>query len=189
MYEDQRSGNIENYNELFGSKDECDDRREEILTSISEDAAEDKNDEKEEKQKVQVGGDGAYNKRLERYLYSTPTKSKDDNDLESPATVATEATTPFKIDNSGEHSDILSVSDSSQDQQDIFRSKDLNTGALIDTAEIPLDSSVVKDIDTANPNISIDSSASIEDLHKITQGIPAISPVLSNEEEEMLVVE
>jgi len=187
MYEDQHSGNIENYNELFGSKDECDDRREEILTSISEDAAEDKNDEKEEKH-VQGGG-GAYNKRLERYLYSTPTKSKDDNDLESPATAATEATTPFKIDNSGEHSDILSVSDTSQDQQDIFRSKDLNTGALIDTAEIPLDSSVVKDIDTANPNISIDSSASIEDLHKVTRGISAISPVLSYEEEEMLVVE
>ena len=188
MYEDERSGNIENYNQIFGSKDECDDRREEILTSISEDATEDKNDDGKEEQQV-LGGGGAYNKRLERYLYSTPTKSKDDNNLESPATATTEASTPFKIDNSGEHSDILSVSDTSQDQQDIFRSKDLNTGALIDTAEIPLDSSVVKDMDTANPNISIDSSASIEDLQKVTQGIPAISPVLSNEEQEMLVVD
>ena len=48
MYEDQRKADIENYDQIFGSKDELDERREEILVSISEDDG-DNNDYEEGK--------------------------------------------------------------------------------------------------------------------------------------------
>ena len=170
LYEEERSVNVENYNEIFGSKDVLDDRREQILVSISEDADDDKDGDKgkekveseaeaeaKEKQDVQVlGGDGLYNKRLERHLntYTTPTKSNDDTDVvSSPA--ETEATTPATPYYDGGE---LSVSDYSDlEGRDIFRSKD-----------------------------------SVQDSHKIgtvEKEVPAIPTVLTEEEEEMLVVE
>ncbi|KAL9188060.1 hypothetical protein ACHAXT_006438 [Thalassiosira profunda] len=75
-YEEMRSVDIENYNEIFGSAGELARRREGILTSISEDEGEEKEAEEEETQEAEekpVGGSGAYQKRLERHTHTTPT--------------------------------------------------------------------------------------------------------------------
>ncbi|KAL7538059.1 hypothetical protein ACHAWF_005981 [Thalassiosira exigua] len=98
MYEEQRSVEIENYNEIFGSKDELSERREGILLSISEEEDGDgdgmsKKEPEQSHEKRAVGGDGAYHKRLERYLYSTPTRTKGEGQVVSPASV-TEVTEP-----------------------------------------------------------------------------------------------
>lgn len=99
MYEEQRSVDIENYNEIFGSAYELADRREGILHSISEDddVVPDKDEEEKEQieeKQVIVGGDGAYHKRLERYQTLTPTSDKSDINIVSPASAVTEATEP-----------------------------------------------------------------------------------------------
>ncbi len=62
-YEEQRSINIENNNEIFGSKDELDEKRMESLGSLSKDNV-------ELASGVQ-GDSGAYHKRLERYRHSS----------------------------------------------------------------------------------------------------------------------
>ena len=87
FYEEQRSIDIENYNDIFGSKDEIVERRDEILLSISEDG-----EEGNEAEDTQVCGDGAYHKRLNRYLHSTPTRNKGSINVISPASAMTEAT-------------------------------------------------------------------------------------------------
>jgi len=90
MYEDQRSVELEFLAE----------RREEILLSISEDddmnhtAAERSEEELIRMEEKQVGGNGAYHKRLGRYLQTTPMKSDGNVIVISPASTMTEATEP-----------------------------------------------------------------------------------------------
>ena len=226
MYEDQRKADIENYDQIFGSKDELDERREEILVSISEDNG-DNNDyeegkdagqnENEENEDVQaLGGDGAYHKRLERYLCSTPTKNREGttNVVSPTPTDATEVETPDRL---GEENEILSVSDySNTESQDIFRPRDTDINAegssepakeQLDTTEVArqltekykLDSLVKvatedseSHIDTGAVDIQTHDSknklTTIEGDHALST-TPAILPVLSSEEEEQLVVE
>ena len=226
MYEDQRKADIENYDQIFGSKDELDERREEILVSISEDDV-DNNDyeegkdagqnENEENEDVQaLGGDGAYHKRLERYLCSTPTKNREGttNVVSPTPTDATEVETPDRL---GEENEILSVSDySNTESQDIFRPRDTDINAegssepakeQLDTTEVArqltekykLDSLVKvatedseSHIDTGAVDIQTHDSknklTTIEGDHALST-TPAILPVLSSEEEEQLVVE
>lgn len=119
MYEEQRSVEIEflaeRRQEILRSISEDDDtndveksddgtflaeRRDEILLSISED--DDTNDvetndngKEQTEEEKQVGGHGgAYHKRLDRYLHSTPTKNKGKINIISPASTVTEATEP-----------------------------------------------------------------------------------------------
>ncbi|KAL3777387.1 hypothetical protein ACHAW5_004216 [Stephanodiscus triporus] len=77
IYEEERS--VENYKEIFGTKDDLVARREEILHSISCDDSEEMVDGSEQTKEKNVGG-GAYHKRRERYLLSTPTGNKGNND-------------------------------------------------------------------------------------------------------------
>jgi len=101
VYEDQRSVDMEFMSE----------RRDEILLSISEEDDKkngvERDDEKDaEKDDAQegtgeesvgdkaVGGEGAYHKRLERYLHSTPSKNTGDISIISPASTVTEASEP-----------------------------------------------------------------------------------------------
>jgi len=104
MYEDQRSIDIENYNEIFGSKDELIERREGILLSISEDddaqerntvegEGEGEGENEHTTEEKQVGGEGAYHKRLERYLTS-PTSNKGNINIISPSSIMAEAMEP-----------------------------------------------------------------------------------------------
>eukprot|EP00580_Thalassiosira_gravida_P017072 CAMPEP_0201675754 /NCGR_PEP_ID=MMETSP0494-20130426/40266_1 /ASSEMBLY_ACC=CAM_ASM_000839 /TAXON_ID=420259 /ORGANISM="Thalassiosira gravida, Strain GMp14c1" /LENGTH=722 /DNA_ID=CAMNT_0048158285 /DNA_START=161 /DNA_END=2329 /DNA_ORIENTATION=+ len=90
VYEDQRSIDMEFMSE----------RRDEILLSISEgddnkiDAEKDDAEEGTGEESVEdkaVGGEGAYHKRLERYLHSTPSKNTGDISIISPASTVTEA--------------------------------------------------------------------------------------------------
>ena len=230
VYEDQRKADIENYDQIFGSKDELDERREEILVSISEDAGDD-NDEEEnnakkedveqnenedkEQKKEDVHSNGAYHKRLERYLYSTPTKNKEgtSNIVSPTSTEATEVETPDRL---GEESEILSVSDySNTESQDIFRPRDTDVNAegssepceeQLDTTEVARQLAQKYELDSLLKVATEDSESHIDtaetgavdtqtnDQKKLTtiEGdyvVPTIMPVLSSEEEEQLVVE
>lgn len=80
IYEEERS--VENYKEVFGTKDDLVARREEILHSISCDDSEEMVKGNEHTKEKNVGGDGAYHKRRERYLLSTPTGNKGNIDVE-----------------------------------------------------------------------------------------------------------
>ena len=99
-YEEERS--VENYKEIFGSKEDLAARRDEILRSISQgDSVEMVEGGEQTKEKKSVGGDGAYYKRRERYLLSTPTGNKGNINIMSPSsglTVATEPATPLSFD-------------------------------------------------------------------------------------------
>jgi len=102
IYETQISVDIENFNEVFGSKDQLVERREGILHSISEDSGGEENitakEVKEQTEENQIGGDGAYHKRLERYHCSTPIGNKISIKIASPESTSTddtEPTTPF----------------------------------------------------------------------------------------------
>lgn len=91
-YEEMRSVDIENYNEIFGSAGELAGRREGILTSISEDE-----EEKEAEEETQVaeekpvGGSGAYQKRLERHTHTTPTGKVGVNIISPISTMSTDS--------------------------------------------------------------------------------------------------
>jgi len=111
MYEEQRSVEIEflaeRREEILLSISEDDDtndvekRRDELLLSISEeddtnDVEKNDNGKEQTEEEKQVGGHGgAYHKRLDRYLHSTPTKRKGSINIISPASTMTEATEPI----------------------------------------------------------------------------------------------
>jgi len=100
VYEEERS--VENYKDIFGSNEDLVARREEILRSISQGYSEEMiGGDKQTKEKKAVGGDGAYYKRRERYLFSTPTGNKGNINIMSPSsglTDATEPSTPLSFD-------------------------------------------------------------------------------------------
>ncbi|KAL7437707.1 hypothetical protein ACHAXH_003671, partial [Discostella pseudostelligera] len=101
IYEEERSVNIENYNEIFGSKDELDEKRKDILVSLSaDDDTEEYVEAKEHVNGVQVdSGDGAYRKRLERYHHTmnpSPT-------VPGTTEVTTLSTSPLRLNTGDEH--------------------------------------------------------------------------------------
>ena len=100
VYEEERS--VENYKEIFGSKEDLVSRRQEILRSISQgDSEEMVEGDEQTNEKKTVGGDGAYYKRRERYILSTPTGNKGNINIMTPSsglTDATEPVTPLSFD-------------------------------------------------------------------------------------------
>jgi hypothetical protein len=100
VYEEERS--VENYKEIFGSKEDLVSRRQEILRSISQgDSEEMVEGDEQTNEKKTVGGDGAYYKRRERYILSTPTGNKGNINTMTPSsglTDATEPVTPLSFD-------------------------------------------------------------------------------------------
>lgn len=96
-YEEERS--VENYKEIFGSKEDLVSRREEILRSISQgDSEEMVEGDEQTNEKKTVGGDGAYYKRPERYILSTPTGNKGNINIMIPSSGLTEPVTPLSFD-------------------------------------------------------------------------------------------
>eukprot|EP00970_Alexandrium_tamarense_P002488 scaffold358_cov207-Alexandrium_tamarense.AAC.18 len=93
--QEQRALAIENYNEIFGNKDELDARRVMILQSLSKSVDEGNTEEKVTTQSK--GNGGAFSKRLEKYHSSPITKSTTEDDGMTEATdIMTPLTSPSR---------------------------------------------------------------------------------------------
>ena len=140
---------IENYNQVFGvdSNDEMDARREQILLNLSQEEVEVSLDQGQaETLDQKTGGNGAYSKRLHRYMSQTPSRSESDTlHLVSPTeTEVTEPLSPFfdakdpqemtsctkmaEDDETSEDSDPASGQESPKRDQSIFRANEESPG-------------------------------------------------------------
>jgi hypothetical protein len=175
MYEEERSVNIENYNEIFGSKDELDEKRKDILVSLSaDDDTEEYVEEKEHVNGVQVdSGDGAYRKRLERYHHTmnpSPT-------VPGTTEVATLSTSPLRLNTGDEHVANVAVGVSEVGREEHAKSEEpIKNGQSIFRQTAAVDSTKTGD-ESSRP------SPNFSEPH------PNVSPALSAEEEDQLRVE
>jgi hypothetical protein len=181
VYEEERS--VENYKEIFGSKDDFVARREEIFRSISQDDSEEMvKDNKQTKEKKTVGGDGAYYKRRERYHLSLHTGNEGNINVMSPSSWVTDATEPatplsFDEDYTATYAsavELVTAFEVNGDEQKDVHDKE---------SALPSENKVTSN--TKMEGESIFRSAGVI----VSSESPAMLPGLSHEEVELLQVE
>lgn len=175
IYEEERLINIENYNEIFGSKDELDEKRKEILVSLSaDDDTEEDVEEKEQVSDVQVdSGDGAYRKRLERYYH----KMNPSPNAPGTSGVTTLSTSPLRLNTGDEHVTNVAVGAGEVGREELTMGEEpIQNGQSIFRQTAAVDSAKT-------------GGESTQPSHNSSDHNPNISPALSAEEEYQLRVE
>ena len=170
MYEEERSANIENYNEIFGSKDELDEKRKEILVSLSEDDGDIEG--KGGVNELQVG-DGAYHKRLERYHHKIASTT-----ALGTTGMTTPLSSPSRFNTCAEDvtSDSIDVAGGGEEEHE---HDPLNNNKEPCESE---ESSIQKGQNIFRHNAAVDSTTNIDEP-------PLLRISLSSEEEDQLRVE